>query len=493
MERPVLPSTKSPWFQYPEDLDPVLRDVRDNLDVLDSDVDDIQSGALPIALAGIAGALGEYEPLDALLETYKVAANYGIPTDGVTPAGAAINAAITQLDTRTPGGNGILTIPPGKYIIEETIEIPPRFRFLGSGGGGSLGAYGGTEFVAANGLNANMFESKNDEWWHWGELAYFSINGNKANNTTGSGVAIRHVGETSTIHNIQASSCAEHGFYIHGESTPTSLMDCSAMSNGKSGFFFDAFTRHCTLINPSGDSNADSLISISGNGNNGAISFVNIIGIKSEAGAAGKQSPAVKIDNYVGAVNFVGGSIDGNISGGGTSLVGVQRTGAYGGNVAFMGTRVSGYATQYQDDVQTTNTVALGTNTHTLSGQIGKTMFDIETGAHFSGRLATAPTPSALAPAGSGATASVGAGTDVRGTLTLTTGTGPSSGSVARLTFGRAYQAAPRIMLLPNNAAAAGVMGTVYSVLADGTKVDIAVSSALAASTEYKWDYMVMG
>ena len=82
MERPVLPSTKTPWFRYPEDLDPVLRDIRDNLDVLDSDVDDIQTGATPsdkrlaftaplsLALMPVAGPVAVSSPNGIVRSNY---------------------------------------------------------------------------------------------------------------------------------------------------------------------------------------------------------------------------------------------------------------------------------------------------------------------------------------------------------------------------------------------------------------------------------------
>ncbi len=448
------------------------------------------NGAGQITTAAITPALGAYEPLRDMQAAYKTAAYYGIPLDGLTPAGAAINTAIEDINTGNMGGGGALHMLPVRYLCEEKISVPPRFRLLGDSASAE-GLYGGTVFVAADGLNDDIIATTGD-WWHWGELAYFAIEGNKESNTTGSGIVAGLMGEASTIHNVQVLRCAEHGVVIAGESTPSSLIDVSVMRNGKSGIYLDGVTRHINLINPSGDANGDSLITVAGSGNAGVAGFVNIIGIKSESFVnSSEHEPAVLIDNYGGNVNFLGGTIEGNPS---NQLVAIQRSGSVGGQVWFQGVRVAHYATQFKDDIAPTNTIALGVGaTQTLSGLVGKTGFDISTGRHFSGRDAVTPTPTAYGNAGSGATASVGAGTDVRGTLTLTTGTGCSSGDVCRITFGAAYVTSPRLMLFPANAAAATVADTVYVTISDGAKIDIAVSSALNDSTAYQWHYVVMG
>ena len=140
MERPELPSTKSPWFRYPEDLDPVLRDIRDNLDVLDSDVDDIQSGDLPIALAGIAGALGEYTgpwrgPHDSR--------EWGIEADGNDHASdfATMSAELASESNRA------VQFGAGVIPIGSTIQINASgVRLLGAGGARQA-SQGGTRFL----------------------------------------------------------------------------------------------------------------------------------------------------------------------------------------------------------------------------------------------------------------------------------------------------------------------------------------------------------
>ena len=412
---------------------------------------------------------------------------YGAIGDGVTDDTAAFLAAIDAAEQSEIGGGGSVYVPPGLYLISETLILPSRVRLLGASAA-TQGIYGGSVLIAADGMDADVLGT--DDVWHWGEIAYIGIEGNKANNTSGSGINIGLMGETSTIHNVQVARCAEHGFVVSGESTPSYFADCSAMNNSKSGFYLDEVTRHVSLINPSGDGNGDSLISIIGTGA-GPISFVNIIGIKSETGTDNTaHEPAVLIDNYGGNVNFLGGTIEGHADN--TQLVAVQRSGANGGQVWFQGTIVARYAAQFDDAIASTNDIALGTGTHTLTGLVGKTSFDVSTGRHFSGRDAATASVSALSAAGSGASASV-SGTDVRGTITLTTGSGAGVGSVVRLTFAQAYASAPRIILTPGNANAAGVIDTVYVSLTGGASVDTSVSSALADATEYQWHYVVIG
>ena len=77
--------------------------------MLDSDVDDIQTGDLPIALAGIEGALGEYGPL-ANMRAGRVNVMddaWGAVGDGVTDDLPSLQAAVNS-------GAPIIDLPPGK-------------------------------------------------------------------------------------------------------------------------------------------------------------------------------------------------------------------------------------------------------------------------------------------------------------------------------------------------------------------------------------------
>lgn len=109
------------------------------------------------------------------------------------------------------------------------------------------------------------------------------------------------------------------------------------------------------------------------------------------------------------------------------------------------------------------------------------------------------PTIAAGAGAGTSPTATI-AGSDQAGLIAVTTGTTPTASAVvATATFGQAWSAAARtVLLIPANAATAALSGTgaVYVDSAGVTTTQFTLSvgsSALAASTAYKWWYQVMG
>lgn len=107
--------------------------------------------------------------------------------------------------------------------------------------------------------------------------------------------------------------------------------------------------------------------------------------------------------------------------------------------------------------------------------------------------LGTAPTVAVLAAAGSGATATL-AGTDCAGTVTLTSGSASlAMGEQFQLSFNKTWLATPRgFVLTPANAAAAG-LGTPYLSTQTTATFRLGVGVAPAASTEYKWNYVVIG
>jgi hypothetical protein len=84
------------------------------------------------------------------------------------------------------------------------------------------------------------------------------------------------------------------------------------------------------------------------------------------------------------------------------------------------------------------------------------------------------------------------AGSDLDGTFAITTGTSPAaSGAIATLTFVSSYGTAPRCFLQPANAATASLTGTsaAWPNASASSVVLTAGSTALSASTAYKWYY----
>ncbi len=108
------------------------------------------------------------------------------------------------------------------------------------------------------------------------------------------------------------------------------------------------------------------------------------------------------------------------------------------------------------------------------------------------------PTVAAGLGAGSSPTISC-SGNGVQGYVTLTTGSAPSaSATVFTLTFPTVYGAAPNVFLLPANPAADAISGNGL-VAADRSNITASSfaatvgSTALAASTQYQWRYLVVG
>ena len=129
----------------------------------------------------------------------------------------------------------------------------------------------------------------------------------------------------------------------------------------------------------------------------------------------------------------------------------------------------------------------------------GNRMFYTDsTGTRYIIHAGGTPTISAGAGAGTSPTISI-AGIDECGYISLTTGTSPSTSStVATITFSITYGVVPKCVLItPANAAAAELMGTGFVYVnqsgISATSWSISVgSTALDATTDYKWYFRVM-
>ncbi len=99
----------------------------------------------------------------------------------------------------------------------------------------------------------------------------------------------------------------------------------------------------------------------------------------------------------------------------------------------------------------------------------------------------TGATPQAAC--GTGCSASV-SGNDTSGTITITSGaSGVAGGKLAVITFGSSFGAAPRVILTPRGANAAG-LGS-YELDTSTTSFSIGVLNAPAPSTSYTFNYWV--
>lgn len=107
----------------------------------------------------------------------------------------------------------------------------------------------------------------------------------------------------------------------------------------------------------------------------------------------------------------------------------------------------------------------------------------------------TAPGIAAGTGAGTSPTVAL-SGTDLAGKITVTTGTLPAgSGTVFTVTFNTAYGSAPYVVFSPGGPNAAGLTGlsSVYVGSSTTTFSFTSGSAGLAASTQYIWNYHVIG
>jgi len=108
----------------------------------------------------------------------------------------------------------------------------------------------------------------------------------------------------------------------------------------------------------------------------------------------------------------------------------------------------------------------------------------------------SAPSIAAGAGAGTTPTVSVSTATDLAGVINITTGTLPTGTNavIATVTFNTAYGVAPIVILQPANAITATLTGAtgVYVTSTTTTLVLTSGTTALTASTAYKWNYHVI-
>lgn len=80
------------------------------------------------------------QSLQARLDSYAVVTDFGAVGDGVTDCTAAINRALYQMFCRdtNPAIRRSLFFPAGRYIVTDTINIPPYAKLYGEGANSSI-------------------------------------------------------------------------------------------------------------------------------------------------------------------------------------------------------------------------------------------------------------------------------------------------------------------------------------------------------------------
>ena len=152
----------------------------------------------------------EYNVFDYIPEAQHAAITAGTSTYG---ASTDIQAAI---DDAAANGGGVVKFPAGTYIIDTTLVTESLIYLVGAG------MYA-TTLQAQNSLNAAVVQSKNyatlvgtNKWKTVDNVQYnmgffeFTIDGNKANQTSGNGIEI--YGKQLTGDNVFVRNCKDIGW-----------------------------------------------------------------------------------------------------------------------------------------------------------------------------------------------------------------------------------------------------------------------------------------
>ena len=209
-----------------------------------------------------------------------------IVKDSVTLKLAATTYTITGTVTHN---NGVSNVTAG-------IISMPGSHIVGAG----TSANHGTNVNAGAGLNADLLATstvgtgtgQNAQWWHWGSIENFHMNGNKAQQTAGSCINVENMGETAVLRALEVGNCYADGIRLEGNfATQSEITNITVNSAGKYGVNLDNFQGVGVLRGLSGDSNATSIIRFNGNQS----ATLTVLGLKSEEEISG-HDPLITID-----------------------------------------------------------------------------------------------------------------------------------------------------------------------------------------------------
>lgn len=143
-------------------------------------------------------------------------APYNAKGDGVTDDRLAIQAAINA--------NTRLLIPPGVYRLGAALTVPSNRTIVGPG----------AELKLLPGANSHVIRVVNNAANV--DLRDFSVDGNKAENTGGNGIATGLGSSSIRFRGLHAGNCSQHGLYFGGVGTVNVVAThCSATGNGAGG------------------------------------------------------------------------------------------------------------------------------------------------------------------------------------------------------------------------------------------------------------------
>jgi hypothetical protein len=238
--------------------------------------------------------------IDAAYNNGSVLGNAIVVDDRTSPytgEGWIVHDSVTlKLAGTTYTINGTVQFNNGVKTVVAGIIMEPGSHMVGVG----TSANHGTNINAANGLNADIIAtstvgtgvSQQAQWWHWGSLEGFHMDGNKAHQTAGNCINVENMGETAMLRSVETGNCFADDIHLEGNfATQSEIANITVNSAGNFGVNLNNFQGVGVLRGLSGDSNATSIIRFNGNQS----ATLTVLGLKAEEEISG-QDPLITLD-----------------------------------------------------------------------------------------------------------------------------------------------------------------------------------------------------
>ena len=218
-------------------------------------------------------------------------------TSPYTGPGFIVRDSVTlNLAATTYTISGTVTYNNGVSNVTAGIISMPGSHIVGAG----TSANHGTNVNAGAGLNADLIATStvgtgagaNAQWWHWGSIANFHMDGKKSQQTAGSCINVENMGETAVLRALEVGNCFRDDIRLEGNyATQSEISNITVNSAGQFGVNLDNFQGVGVLRGLSGDSNATSIIRFNGSQS----ATLTVLGMKSEEEISG-HDPLITID-----------------------------------------------------------------------------------------------------------------------------------------------------------------------------------------------------
>lgn len=265
------------------------------------------------------------------------------------------------------------TIPPGVTVLlgpvfftmpaaSPSIVVNQGARLIGAGANNP----GSTAINAFTGFNKDVIKcvstSGEANWWHHGEVRNIRINGNRAQNSSGHGISVYGLAETSVIARCNIHNCAQAGLYIKGSQSGTgSIENVTVNSNGVYGVQLDQFRSGILLKSVGGDQNPVTFAITDPQQGGGAIFLIDP---KSEGTTTNDPDPCILISGGSAKVTLtiVGGNF--LTPNQGKTVIRIADTVGVNPGIQIMGLFTGNHMPVLIDDLKTAQTVTTAPTTY---------------------------------------------------------------------------------------------------------------------------------